>query len=405
MPRMITDFVKYFKATYIGIITAGGSRPPTEARCAPHMWNQFEAARSSEPHTINTKAWHNRFQNIACKKRPTVYKLIRYLKDEQSDVGRMIQDLDLGRSTALNQLRVRLTQMKNLHWDLLRFDLDEVDRKILTQTLQWAIIQVVMDVIKMEPGSDPMGIQTSGIADIEEKKPLSEEGILLDLDVTKVKTECIDHRYDMKSEIVFQESAVPFDFPMLKSEAEEELCELDQVKEVKLEGTAEENEVSTERRRRIGILLEASKEIGVEVNPEKTNYMIMSRNENNVRNENIKIGNLSFEEEEKLQYLGATVTNINDTCEINKHRINMGNACYISVVKLLSSSLLSKNLKVKIYKTVILMVVLYGCETWTLSLREEHRLSLFENKMLRKIFGTKRDEVTGEWMHCILYLT
>ncbi|KAJ4443774.1 hypothetical protein ANN_05552 [Periplaneta americana] len=59
--------------------------------------------------------------------------------------------------------------------------------------------------------------------------------------------------------------------------------------------------------------------------------------------------------------------------------------------------LLSKNLKVRIYKTVILPVVLYGCETWTLTLREEHRLRVFENKVLRKIFGSKRDEVTGEW--------
>ncbi|KAJ4448866.1 hypothetical protein ANN_00257, partial [Periplaneta americana] len=65
--------------------------------------------------------------------------------------------------------------------------------------------------------------------------------------------------------------------------------------------------------------------------------------------------------------------------------------------KLLSSSLLSKNLKVRIYKTVILPVVLYGCKTWTLTLREEHRLKVFENKVLRKIFGAKRDEVTGEW--------
>ncbi|KAJ4435334.1 hypothetical protein ANN_17945 [Periplaneta americana] len=64
---------------------------------------------------------------------------------------------------------------------------------------------------------------------------------------------------------------------------------------------------------------------------------------------------------------------------------------------LLSSSLLSKSLKVRIYKTVILPVVLYGCETWTLTLREEQRLRVFENKVLRKIFGAKRDEVTGEW--------
>ncbi|KAJ4450211.1 hypothetical protein ANN_01618 [Periplaneta americana] len=123
----------------------------------------------------------------------------------------------------------------------------------------------------------------------------------------------------------------------------------------------------------------------------------MSLDENIVRNGNIKIGNLSFEEVEKFKYIGATVTNINDTREEIKHRINMGNACYYSVEKLLSSSLLSKKLKVRIYKTVILPVVLYGCETWTLTLREEHRLRVFENKVLRKIFGAKRDEVTREW--------
>ncbi|KAJ4448580.1 hypothetical protein ANN_10599 [Periplaneta americana] len=150
-------------------------------------------------------------------------------------------------------------------------------------------------------------------------------------------------------------------------------------------------------RENTGLLLEASKEIGLEVNPEKTKYMIMSRDENIVRNGNIKIENSSFEEVEQFKYLGATVTNINDTREKIKHRINMGNACYYWVEKLLSSSLLSKNLKVRIYKTVILPVVLYCCETWTLTLREEHRLRAFENKVLRKIFGAKRDEVIGEW--------
>ncbi|KAJ4448760.1 hypothetical protein ANN_00151 [Periplaneta americana] len=125
--------------------------------------------------------------------------------------------------------------------------------------------------------------------------------------------------------------------------------------------------------------------------------LIMSRDQNIVRNGTIKIGDLSFAEVEKFKYLGATVTNINETGEEIKRRINMGNACYYSVEKLLSSSLLSKNLKVRIYKTLILPVVLYGCETWTLTLREEQRLRVFENKVLRKIFGAKRDEVTGEW--------
>jgi len=80
-----------------------------------------------------------------------------------------------------------------------------------------------------------------------------------------------------------------------------------------------------------------------------------------------------------------------------KNRLKLGNACYYSVQNLLSSSLLSKNLKIKIYRTIILPVVLYGCETWSLTLREERRLRVFENRVLRRVFGPKRDEVTGEW--------
>jgi hypothetical protein len=60
----------------------------------------------------------------------------------------------------------------------------------------------------------------------------------------------------------------------------------------------------------------------------------------------------------------------------------------------LSSRLISKNLKIKIYKAVILPIVLYGCETWSLTLREEHRLRVFENRVLRKIFGPKREKIT-----------
>jgi len=67
------------------------------------------------------------------------------------------------------------------------------------------------------------------------------------------------------------------------------------------------------------------------------------------------------------------------------------------VQKIFSSRLLSKKLKIKIYRTIILPVVLYGCETWSLTLREERKLRVFENMVLRRIFGTRRDEVTEEW--------
>ena len=74
-----------------------------------------------------------------------------------------------------------------------------------------------------------------------------------------------------------------------------------------------------------------------------------------------------------------------------------GNAGYFLVQKLLSSILLFRNIKIKIYRRIILPFVLYGCEIWSLTLREERRLRVFENRMLRRLFGSKKDEVTGEW--------
>jgi hypothetical protein len=91
-----------------------------------------------------------------------------------------------------------------------------------------------------------------------------------------------------------------------------------------------------------------------------------------------------------------TITNENLIHEEIKRRLNSGNAWYHSVQNLLSSRLLAKHVKVRIYKALILPVVLYGCETWSQTLRKEHRLREFENRVLR-IFGPKRDEVTGGW--------
>jgi hypothetical protein len=103
-----------------------------------------------------------------------------------------------------------------------------------------------------------------------------------------------------------------------------------------------------------------------------------------------------FENVSQFKYLGTTLTTQNLIQEEIKGRLNSGNACYHLVQNLLSSLLLSKNLKIRIYKTIILPVVLYSYEPWSLALREEPRLRVFENKVLR-IFGPKRDEVTREW--------
>ena len=92
----------------------------------------------------------------------------------------------------------------------------------------------------------------------------------------------------------------------------------------------------------------------------------------------MRIDNSTFERVEVFKYLGTTLTNQNSIPEEIKSRLRSGNACYHSVQNLLP-------------------VVLYGCETWSLTLREERKLRVFENMVLRRIFGPRRDEVTWEW--------
>jgi len=100
---------------------------------------------------------------------------------------------------------------------------------------------------------------------------------------------------------------------------------------------------------------------------------------------------------EEFKYLGTTLTHQNSIQEEMKSRLNSGNACYHSVQNLLSSCFLPKNSKIKTHRTIILPIVLYGCETRSLTLREERRVRVVENRVLRIIFGPKRDEVKREW--------
>jgi hypothetical protein len=119
----------------------------------------------------------------------------------------------------------------------------------------------------------------------------------------------------------------------------------------------------------------------------------MSHHPNSGQNQNISTANASFENVAKFKYLRTTLTNQNDIHNEIKSRLNLGNACYYySVQNLLSSCLISKNLKIKIYKTAVLPLVLYGCKTWSVILREEHRLRAFENRVLRRMCGPKREE-------------
>jgi hypothetical protein len=120
--------------------------------------------------------------------------------------------------------------------------------------------------------------------------------------------------------------------------------------------------------------------------------IVHPRDQNAGRSHSIKIDNSFFERVEEFKCLGINL-NKNSIQEEIKTRLKSGNASYLSEQNLLPSSLLSRNLKIKIYRNIILPVVLYGCETWSLTLREERRLRVFENRMLR-IFWPKRDEVT-----------
>jgi hypothetical protein len=104
------------------------------------------------------------------------------------------------------------------------------------------------------------------------------------------------------------------------------------------------------------------------------------------QNWDIKIGKRSFENVSQFKYLGKTVTNQYLIQEEIKRRLNSGNACCHSVQKFLSSCLLSKHVKIGIYKNISLSVVLYRCETWSVTLREENKLRQFWNRVLRRIF-------------------
>jgi hypothetical protein len=105
---------------------------------------------------------------------------------------------------------------------------------------------------------------------------------------------------------------------------------------------------------------------------------------------------------ETVQIFGNNLTNQNYTLEEIKNRLNAESTCYCSLQNVLSSSLLFKNIKIKAYGTIVLPAVLYGCETWSLIFREECRLGVFKNEVLRRIIGPKTDKVQGSGENYIM---
>ena len=143
----------------------------------------------------------------------------------------------------------------------------------------------------------------------------------------------------------------------------------------------------------------ASKETGLEENVDKTNYMVMSRDQNAGRRHSTKIDNSSSEGRGIIRTFGKkNLTDQNSIQKEIKSRMKLRNVCYLSVQNLLSSCLVSKNIKIMIYITIIFSLVFYVYETWPLKFREERRLRALEHRVLRRIFGPKGDEVTGEWI-------
>jgi hypothetical protein len=136
-------------------------------------------------------------------------------------------------------------------------------------------------------------------------------------------------------------------------------------------------------------LIDASKEVGLEINVEKTKYMLLSRHQNAGQNRDIEIANRWFENVLQFKYLGTPVTNQNLIQEEIKRRLSSGNACYHSVQSW-SSGLLSKKSKNENIQDYNFACDFVWCETWSLTLREEHMLRVFENKVLRRIFGLKK---------------
>jgi hypothetical protein len=134
-------------------------------------------------------------------------------------------------------------------------------------------------------------------------------------------------------------------------------------------------------------------------------YMFIHCHQNAGQNHNIKTDGKSFENVAKFGYSGITVTKQNCINKQIRSKIKSENGCYYSVHNILSFSLVSENVRIQIHKTTILSVVLYGHETWFLTLREEHSLKVLENTVLQRIFGQEAGKncMMGSFTICTLH--
>jgi hypothetical protein len=138
-------------------------------------------------------------------------------------------------------------------------------------------------------------------------------------------------------------------------------------------------------------LEEEKSKLGMEINENKTKYMITSTYEHRRNAVVLRMGNKTFEAVQTFQYLGNIIGNTNSNNKCIKERIVMGNKAYYANRQLVNNSLISRNSKLQIYRTLVRPVVTYGSESWTLTAEEERALAVFERKILRKIYGPVKE--------------
>jgi hypothetical protein len=129
----------------------------------------------------------------------------------------------------------------------------------------------------------------------------------------------------------------------------------------------------------------------MEINENKTTYMVTSTYEHRRNAGNLRIGNKIFEAVQSFQYLGNIIGNTNNNNKCIKKRIMMGNKAYYANRQLGNSSLVSRNSQLQIYRTLVCPVVTYDSESWTLTVEEKRALAVFQRKILRKIYGPVKE--------------
>ncbi|KAI5639582.1 reverse transcriptase (RNA-dependent DNA polymerase) domain-containing protein [Phthorimaea operculella] len=146
-----------------------------------------------------------------------------------------------------------------------------------------------------------------------------------------------------------------------------------------------------------GVLESEGRKVGLRVNQDKTEYLHMRRfKTTRTKRNNLIVNGTSYKGVDKFKYLGCTVTDTNQREDEINIRIQNALRCSAALHKVLTSKLISRRTKVRIYKTVIRPILMYGCETWTLTLKEEENLLVAERKILRKILGPVKNE-DGIW--------